>query len=167
MALSMKNIKLPSNLIQILLVIALVVSSYFIGNLTAKVQYLQNGAPANGTAAAQPAAAPTVSMDTIKGLFSKNVIKFGDANKKLIFVEVADPSCPFCHIAAGKDAELNNQSPQFKMVADGGTYVAPVPEMKKLLDAGKASFVYVYDPGHGNGEMGVRALYCAYEKGKF
>jgi protein-disulfide isomerase len=39
--------------------------------------------------------------------------------------------------------------------------------MKKLLDSGKASFVYIYFPGHGNGEMGAKALYCAYEKGKF
>jgi protein-disulfide isomerase len=39
--------------------------------------------------------------------------------------------------------------------------------MKKLVDAGQASFVYIYYPGHGNGEMGMKALYCANEKGKF
>ncbi len=53
------------------------------------------------------------------------------------------------------------------MVADGGTYVAPVPEMKKLLDSGKASYAYIYSPGHGNGEMGTKAFYCAYDKNKF
>lgn len=52
-------------------------------------------------------------------------------------------------------------------MADGGTYIAPVPEMKKLVDSGKAAFAYIYYPGHGNGEMGAKALYCAAEKGKF
>ncbi len=56
---------------------------------------------------------------------------------------------------------------QFTLVSDGGTYIAPVPEMKKLVDSGQASFAYLYTPGHGNGEMGTKALYCAFEKGKF
>lgn len=151
---------------QWVLVAALVVAAYFIGNLTAKVQYLQKGAAAPAATGKQPAA-PSVTLDTIKGLFSKNLIKFGDAKKKLLLVEVADPSCPFCHIAAGKDPELNAQTAQFKLVSQGGTYVAPVEEFKKLVDSGKASFVYIYDPGHGNGEMGMKALYCAFDKGKF
>ncbi len=168
MKFSLKNMTLPKNTLQGVLVVALIVSAYFIGNLTAKVQYLQNGAaPTAAGNAAQQAPAVTVSLDMIKGVFKKNVIKFGDENKKVLLVEVADPSCPFCHIAGGHNPTLNNQSPQFKLVADGGTYVAPVPEFKKLVDAGKAAFAYVYDPGHGNGEMGARALYCAFEKGKF
>ena len=165
----MKKIGLSSGIGQTLIVIALIVAAYFIGNLTAKVQYLQKGAGASaeGTTAQQPAA-PTVSLDTIKGLFDKNIIKFGDPKKsKLFLVEVADPSCPFCHIAAGKNPELNNHSPQFKLVADGGTYVAPIVEFKKLLDQGKAAYAYIYTPGHNNGEMAMKALYCAQEKGKF
>jgi protein-disulfide isomerase len=39
--------------------------------------------------------------------------------------------------------------------------------MKKLLDEGKASFMYVFTVGHGNGELGAKALYCANEEGKF
>jgi len=161
-----KNMR--SNVVQTILVVALIAAAFYIGNLSAKVQLLQKGGAA--PAAAQPAAgttAPAVTLSTIKGLFSKDLIKFGDANRKVLFVEVADPSCPFCHIAAGKDPEINAGSPQFKMVSQGGTYVPPVPEIKKLVDAGKASFVYIYSPGHGNGEMGVRALYCGNEKGKF
>jgi protein-disulfide isomerase len=39
--------------------------------------------------------------------------------------------------------------------------------MKKLIDSGQASYVYIYQNGHGNGEMGQKALYCAYEQDKF
>jgi len=160
------------NTLQTILVVALIGAAYFIGNLTAKVQYLQKG----GTAAAAPVAAGTtpapaaasaVTIAQIKDLFKKDVIKFGNANGKLLLVEVADPSCPFCHIAAGDNPTINNQSAQFKLVADGGTYIPPVPEFKKLVDSGKAAYAYIYSPGHGNGEMAIKAFYCAFEKGKF
>lgn len=113
--------------------------------------------------------APTVTLDSIKALFNdKTNLVFGDKNAKNLLVEIADPSCPYCHAAAGHDPELNKQmGSQFILEADGGTYVAPVPEMKKLVDSGKAAFVYIYTPGHGNGEMGTKALYCANEQGKF
>lgn len=160
-----KNIR--GNVFQIILVIALIGAAFYIGNLSAKVQLLQKAAttPTATTQAGQQA--PSITLDTIKGLFGRDLVKFGDAKRKVLFVEVADPSCPFCHIAGGDDPELTATSPQFKTVDQGGTYVPPVPEMKKLVDAGKASFVYIYDPGHGNGEMGMKALYCANEKGKF
>jgi hypothetical protein len=75
-----------------------------------------------------------VKLSQIKELWGKDLIKFGDANKKLLLVEVGDPSCPFCHVAGGKNPELNKQvGDRFKLVTDGGTYVAPVPEMKKLV----------------------------------
>ncbi|MBI4039024.1 DsbA family protein [Candidatus Daviesbacteria bacterium] len=128
----------------------------------------QAAQPVQASAQPQPQA-PAVTLDTIKDLFSnnKNLI-LGDKNAKNLLVEVADPSCPFCHIAAGLNPALNKQSgPRFTLVADGGTYVAPVPEMKKLVDAGRAALVYIYTPGHGNGEMGTKAMYCSNEKGKF
>lgn len=154
------------------LIVLLVAAAFLIGVLWTKVSYLQKGAaasPAN-TAANAPAQAPkvTVSQDQIKGLFDKDLVKFGDKNRKVLFVEVADPSCPYCHIAGGYDPELSKQvNPRFQYVSDGGTYAPPVIEMEKLIKAGKASFVWVYTPGHGNGEMGTKALYCANEKGKF
>jgi protein-disulfide isomerase len=160
-----------ANILYIVLVLALIVAAYFIGNLTAKVQNLQKGSAPTAAAGTPPApqAAPIVTIAQIKDIFKKDVIKFGNANSKLLLVEIADPSCPFCHIAAGKDGALNKlvNPPQFVLTEDGGTYVAPVPEFKKLVDQGKAAFAYIYSPGHGNGEMGVRALYCAFEKGKF
>lgn len=158
-----------------MLIIVLIVASFFLGSLTNKVATLEkNTSPAAQTTGNQQPAAPqqpqatTVTISTIKALFNNKNIVIGNKNSKNLLVEVADPSCPYCHIAAGKNPELSKQAgPQFTMVADGGTYIPPVPEMKKLVDGGKAAFVYIYSPGHGNGEMGVKALYCANEQGKF
>ncbi len=110
----------------------------------------------------------TVTQDQVKALFNDKNLAFGDKNSKVLFVEFSDPSCPYCNIAAGKNPNLNKQAgAQFTMPKDGGTYVPPVPEMKKLVDAGKAAFVWIYANGHGNGELATKALYCAGEKKKF
>lgn len=159
----------------LVLVVLLVAASFLVGRLSAQVEYLKGGgvtaaAPQQQAAAApQQRQAPSVTADQVRELVdNKKNIAFGDKNKKLIFVEFSDPSCPYCHIAGGKNPELNKQvGSQFTLVADGGTYIAPVPEMKKLVDSGKAAFVWLYANGHGNGEMATKALYCAYEKGKF
>lgn len=160
--------------IPILLTVSIVMA-FVIGILWEKVNNLEGGkvktttaTPTTAAQAQQQPQQPSVTMDQVKDLFGKDLVKFGDGNTKLTFVEVEDPSCPYCHIASGKDKELNAQAgDRFKLVSDGGTYVAPVPEMKKLVDSGKASLVYIYTPGHGNGEMGMKALYCAYDQGKF
>ncbi len=144
--------------------------AFLVGVLWQKVENLgKGGTTATTTTTQQQAAAkPKVDLAQIKDLFSKDVIKFGNADSKVLFVEASDPSCPYCHIAGGLNSALNTQvGPQFKLVKDGGTYVAPVLEMKKLVDEGKASFVWLYFNGHGNGELATKALYCAYEKGKF
>lgn len=143
--------------------------AFLVGVLWQKVENLAKGGTTTTTQ--EQGAAPTpkkVEISQIKDLFNKDVIKFGNQDSKLIFVEASDPSCPYCHIAGGLNSALNTQvGPQFKLVKDGGTYVAPVIEMKKLVDSGKASFVWLYFNGHGNGELATKALYCAYEKGKF
>lgn len=143
--------------------------AFMVGVLWQKVENLGKGGTTTTTQEQAAAPAPKkVELSQIKDLFSKDVIKFGNADSKVIFVEASDPSCPYCHIAGGLNPELNKQvGPQFTMVKDGGTYVAPVAEMKKLVDSGKASFVWLYFNGHGNGELATKALYCAYEKGKF
>lgn len=111
---------------------------------------------------------PTVSLDTIKKLFNDKSIHFGSADSKLLLVEISDPSCPYCHIAGGHNGALNKQAgSQFLLKADGGTYVAPGNEFEKLAKSGKASFVFIYSNGHGNGELAAQALYCAFEKNKF
>jgi len=143
--------------------------AFMVGILWQKVENLGKNSTGTAPVAQQPQQAqPKVELSQIKDLFSKDVIKFGNADSKVLFVEASDPSCPYCHVAGGLNPELNNQiGPQFKLVKDGGSYVAPVVEMKKLVDEGKASFVWLYFNGHGNGELATKALYCAYEKGKF
>lgn len=152
------------------LVIIAIGLAFFSGTLWQKVKNLEKGATlVKDTQTTPPAPSqPTVSLDQIKDLFKKDLIKFGDENRKVLFVEISDPSCPYCHVAGGLNSTLNTQiGPQFKLVKDGGTYIAPVAEMKKLVDKSKASFIWIYSPGHGSGEMGTKAFYCAYEKGKF
>lgn len=151
--------------------ILLVVSSFVIGSLYTKVTYLEKGRTSVPSTQQPPTQAPqqlTVKLDQVKNVFNKSLVKFGDDKKKLILIEAADPSCPYCHIAAGLNPQLNKEvGDRFTLVSDGGSYVPPVPEMKKLVDSGKASFAWLYTPGHGNGEMGTKALYCGFEKGKF
>jgi protein-disulfide isomerase len=107
-------------------------------------------------------------MNTIKGVFDKNVVKFGDKNRKLLVVEVTDPSCPYCHVANGDDPELAAQiGSQFKYASQGGSYQPPLTEIRKLVDAGKASYAFVFFPGHTSGELAAKALYCAFDQGKF
>ena len=164
---------LLEKIIPVLLVLSIGLA-FAVGMLWQKVSNLEKGKTGSGTTGTTTTTTgteqtqPVVTMDTIKGLFDKDLIKFGDANKKLIFVEMADPSCPYCHIADGFNAELaKSAGSQFQYVSDGGTYVPPGPEMQKLVEEGKASYVYIYFPGHGNGELAMKALYCANEKGKF
>ena len=116
----------------------------------------------------QPQAPKEIKINEVKKLFNKDFIHFGDASRKLLFVEISDPSCPFCHIAGGLNPQLASQvGDRFKYQSDGGPYIPPVSEIKKLVDQGKASFAFLYSNGHGNGLLAASALYCAYEKGKF
>ena len=152
-------------LLVVLLIVGLVgTSGYFYG----KNKVTNTVAPTVAPVAQQQPAKPTVNIDQVKALFNDQNLAFGNKDSKVLFVEFSDPSCPYCHAAAGKNGTLNKQmGAQFILKADGGSYVAPVPEMKKLVDAGKAGFVWIYANGHGNGEMATKALYCAKEKGKF
>jgi protein-disulfide isomerase len=160
--------------LQPVLVILLIVSAFAIGSMWTQIRMLKSGQGSKATASPQTQqepAAPKITLNQVKSLFGQDLIKFGDANKKVLFVEISDPSCPYCAAAAGKNPELNRQidlsNNRFKLTTDGGKYVAPVPEMRKLIDSGKAGFVFLYSPGHGNGEVAMKALYCANEQGKF
>ncbi len=154
-----------------ILILLLMAVSFFAGYMYFKANSLQeklNNLQANPQAAPGQPVAQEVKLDAVKNLFKDGFIKFGDTNRKLLFVEISDPSCPYCHIAAGKNPELSKQvAPQFQYESDGGTYKPPVTEMRKLVDEKKASFVTIFGNGHGNGYEGMQALYCAYEKGKF
>lgn len=152
--------------VPVLIIISFILA-FVVGVLWQKVSNLEKGSKTTDTTQEEEPSV-TVDISQIKDLFKKDLVKFGDSGKKVLFVEVSDPSCPYCHIASGLNSELNKQSgAQFTLVKDGGSYVAPVPEIKKLVDEGKASYVWLYYNGHGNGELASKALYCAYEKGKF
>lgn len=153
------------------LLLASVALSFMVGVLWQKVNTLEKGgtvAANTNTAANNVPAAAEIDMDTLKSVWKEDVIKFGGDDKKLLIVEIADPSCPYCHIANGKNPELAKQvGTQFQYKEDGGTYEPPVTEIRKLVDSGKASYAFIYFPGHGNGEMATKALYCAEEQGKY
>lgn len=150
------------------LVLLLIAISFFTGFLYFKVQNLEkSGGTAQQLDQQQQQQPPEVkvSLDQIKKLFSKGAISYGDTNRKLLFVEISDPSCPYCHVASG----LNSAAipgDQFKYDSEGGTYTAAVPEIRKLVEQGKASYVLLYANGHGNGSLAMQSLYCSFEKGK-
>lgn len=162
-----------SNNVSYLLIILLMVASFAAGYLFLKLQSQNAMTAGAGTGTTQqveqqPAAPTTVDVAKVKALFKDGFMHFGDANKKVLFVEVSDPSCPYCHVAGGKDPELAAQmSPQFKYESEGGTYQPPVEAMRKLVEEGKASYVQIYAPGHGNGELATQAMYCANDKGNY
>ncbi len=160
------------------LIVLLVVAAFAIGVLWQRNSNLEKAAvqpvptlQATGTQqqdAQKPAQKPEITLEKIKSLFSQDFIAFNSEKGKVLFVEFSDPSCPYCHVASGKNPELNKQiGSRFIMDADGGSYVPPVREMKKMLDSGSASYVYLYRNGHGNGELAAQALYCANEKDAF
>lgn len=154
------------------LVILLIIAAFLVGTFWTRIQSLKSGQSLDGvkpqTSVAPAGKYPILTLEMVKKAFNQALVKFGDVNNKLVFVEVSDPSCPYCHAAAGENGELNKQlDDRFILVSDGGTYVAPVPEMKKLVEADRASLAYLYFPGHGVGEMGTKALYCAFEKDRF
>ena len=153
------------------LVGAIIIASFAVGFLYGKVSVYEKLDLKQGAAAAQPKqeAAPVVSKDQVDDLFAdSSALVFGNSKSKVLFIEFSDPSCPYCHIAAGKNPELNKQvDSRFVLTEDGGTYKAPVLEMKKLVDEGKAAFAWVYSPGHGAGELATQALYCAKDQNKF
>ncbi len=158
-----------NNYIMIALLMAV---SFFAGYLLMKTTSLQKSlvdakAQQGQTAGTQQQAPPTkVSIDKVKAVFTDGFIRFGDNKNKVLIVEVTDPSCPYCHIAGGQNPELSKQA-NFQYKSDGGQYNPPVPEIRKLVEEGKASVAFIYGTGHGNGRLGMEAMYCAFEKGDF
>lgn len=156
---------------QYLMVIALVVGSYFLGVYKTKTEFLEKSPNTVAqVAGAETAPAPKpVEIEKVNSLFEDNTnLILGNKDAKIKFVEFSDTSCPFCHVAAGVNPTLSKEmNPRFVAVADGGSYVPPVLEIRKLVEEGKAALAWFYTPGHGNGELGTLALYCANEQGKF
>jgi protein-disulfide isomerase len=155
-----------------ILVSSLAIKSYVKEELASIRSIVGTNTTAASTTTDTSTPAPTISLAQVQQLFEdKSNLTFGGTDKKVIFVEFSDPSCPWCHVAGGHDPELNTllsqQGYNVELVDKGGTYIAPVLEIEKLVKEGKASFTWIYDISHGNGEVGAHAIYCGAEKGKF
>jgi len=189
------EIMLPENLSSYLTPISILVGAILIAiavfTLGGKLSSGGSSTDATDSADEVKGTTTTTTIDDIKALFDEDVITLGDKDSDLIFVEISDPSCPYCSIASGSNSALNitvdesrksswlqsnpdgdadaNKSEWqfFTLTADGGPYTAPAQEMKKLVQAGEASYIYMYANGHGNGEIAAQALYCANDEGKF
>jgi protein-disulfide isomerase len=161
--------KKPVNINQLLTIIALIVVGFGVGFVLPNFKKEETSEQGKqDTTQDSSVATPAVDMEAIKKAFSEATIQFGDDTKKVIFIEISDPSCPYCQIAGGYNGKLNSSAGErFTLVEDGGTYVAPVKEMRRLVESGDAAFAMIYQNGHNAGEMGMKALYCAFELGKF
>ncbi len=153
---------------QIIIIVALVLVGLYLGFM---VNGSKNSKSVEKDVQEQVSAVPQnskVTIENVKEGFNSALIKIGDSEKKVIFLEISDPSCPYCHVAAGYNKELSSEmGSKFKYVEDGGTYLPPVPEMRKLVESGDAAYALIYQNGHGNGEMAMLSLYCAQEMNVF
>lgn len=83
-----------------ILVIALIIASFFLGSLTNKISYLEKGKTNLDTKTVLPQAAPDDSTaqpkaGKIKPITDADHIR-GNKNAKLTLVEYSDLECPFC-----------------------------------------------------------------------
>ena len=145
-----------------LLVVGLIGAAFFIGNLSAKVAYLEKGGQGGGTAVAgtqgqggagQQAGAqpPATSIDNAK---FEEIVKagrhvIGEENAPVTIVEFSDFQCPFC----------------------GRFFTDALPQIKKeYIESGKAKLVYMQFPLtsiHPDAMNAALASECAAEQGKF
>ncbi len=136
----------------LVVVIILLVQSFFLGSLWTKVEILQKGgvitaqAPvpsAGGQAAAAPQAAPpTQTANDVPKVTKDDRVK-GDRNARLALIEYSDIECPFC----------KRFHPTAQQVID--TY------------KGKVMWVYRHYPlsFHANAQKEAEATECAYAMG--
>ena len=100
-----------------------------------------------------------VSEEQVKQIVASQKITLGNKDSNIRIIEFADPSCPYCSIAAGNETFLAN--PNFSGI------IPPLREIRKMTENGEVSYTWVYFPTHGNGELAAQMFYCANEKGKF
>lgn len=147
------SIPLPSgNKSQILAVILLVISSFIIGSLWTKLQYLQTkgnvanqAAPAAQQAAAPPQAAPPEDTTPKKVSLDDDPV-LGDKNAKVTLIDFTDYECPFCK---------RYYDETFSQIR------------KDYIDTGKVKYVVRDLPlsFHANAHKEAQAAECAREQG--
>lgn len=131
--------------IQAVVVILLVVSSFLLGSLWTKVQILERGgliAAANPSVVNQPSAAPVQEAKDVPTVTKDDHVR-GDRNARIALIEYSDLECPFC-----------------KSVH---------PTIKQVLDTYKSQVMWVYRhyplSFHANAEKEAEASECANELG--
>lgn len=128
------------------LIVLLIIASFFLGRLSAQVEYLKNGqtgtAANTGTGAPiTPAPGTKVSVD--KGHFPAK----GNKNAKVTVIEFADFRCPFC------EQFFTTIEPQL---------------LKDYVDTGKVQFYFRQYAFLGPAStVAANAAECANEQGKF
>jgi protein-disulfide isomerase len=133
-----------------IIVALLVASAYFLGNLSAKVQYLEKGggtgggggAAANAGAANPPAAPAEQKVGEFPKVTDRDHVR-GDKDAVITMIEYSDYECPFCK--------------SFH------------PTMQQVLEEykGKVKWVYRHYPlsFHANAQKQAEAAECIYEQG--
>jgi len=124
-----------ANILQIILVVALIVAAYFIGNLTAKVQYLQKGAaPAAAGTAQAPSGVPSKykSFEEAMGAMAK-LAKLDD--KKLVACMTSGEKASVVNADASEGNSVGvNGTPAFFINGKfiGGAF--PYAAFKEVID---------------------------------
>jgi protein-disulfide isomerase len=140
-----RKITLPSGMAHYIIVALLVISAFFVGSLSAKVEYLQkqgSAVPTNAVADNKPAPQADPTVGEFPKISNRDHVQ-GDANARLALIEYSDYECPFCK--------------QFHIT------------MKQVMQeyAGKVKFVYRHYPldFHANAQKEAEGAECAYELG--
>ncbi len=90
---SSRNLSIPLNM-QTLLVVLLIVVSFFTGYLFFRVQNLEKGT-GTGSGTAAPGEAPQLNLSAMPEITDNDHIK-GNRNAEVLLVEYSDLECPFC-----------------------------------------------------------------------
>ncbi len=139
------------NIVTVILFLALIVGSFFLGHLWTKVQFLEKGGTTQNVAIAPSgtAPAPQAGLDPNKK-YEVGVGHFpvkGDPNAKVTVVEFADFRCPFCE----------------KFYTDSVTQM-----LKEYVDTGKVKFAFRSYAFLGPAStLAHNAAECANEQNKF
>ncbi len=140
----------------------LLVISFLAGTRWKKTDFNEKNLPQNSPRTTDERQTQVFNEPTVLGAAAmselvKDGVVLGSQTAKVTVVEISDPSCPYCAIAAGF-----NIPPDFK-VRDPN-WEAPGPKLVELAKEGKIQLVFRYFPGHGSGEQAMQALWCAEEQ---
>lgn len=130
-----------------LLMILLLLAAFFLGRLTAQVQYLQKGATTTTAAIAQAGTTTTPAPGQKVNVDPGHLPLLGNKNAKVTVIEFADFQCPFC------EQWLKNVEPSL---------------IKDYVNTGKVKFAFRHYAFLGQeSTWAAEASECANEQGKF